>query len=130
MTKEDQIISLLTEIRDSLKKPEPKKRGKVFVPPTRVEVGEYCAERGNSVSPADFVDHYTANGWMRGKVKVKDWRACVRTWEKKAKEVKKNNNGIGAEKGFPPNFDAGSQCNGGESFEACRVRAWQIHERS
>lgn len=52
-----------------------------FTPPTLEDVTAYCTERGNSVSPQKFLDHYEANGWMRGKTKVKDWRACVRTWE-------------------------------------------------
>lgn len=53
-----------------------------FTPPTLAEVDEYCKSRGNSVDPQRFLDHYEANGWMRGKTKIKDWRACVRTWEK------------------------------------------------
>ncbi|EGD46744.1 hypothetical protein Cpap_1283 [Ruminiclostridium papyrosolvens DSM 2782] len=53
-----------------------------FVPPTLEEVQDYCQERNNSVDAEKFVDHYIANGWMRGKSKVKDWKACVRTWEK------------------------------------------------
>lgn len=129
MNNEEKIIELLTEIRDSLKKPEPKKRGKVFTPPTPNEVERYCAERMNSVDVSEFIDHYTTNGWMRGKAKVKDWRACVRTWEKKAKEVKKNNNGIGAQKNYPPGFDPSKQCSSHESFEICKIRAWREYER-
>ena len=130
MNNEEQIIALLTEIRDSLKKPEPKKRGKVFVPPELLEVKLYCTHRANKVDAEEFIAHYTANGWMRGKAKIKDWRACVVTWEKKAKEVKKNDNGLGANKDFPPNFDPSRQCGAGESIEKCRNRAWQIHERN
>lgn len=52
-----------------------------FVPPTIEEVKAYCLERGNKVDPQRFVDFYTANGWMRGKNRIKDWKACVRTWE-------------------------------------------------
>lgn len=130
MNKEDQIILLLTEIRDLLKPKEPKKRGKLFVPPELLEVQLYCTHRANKVDAEEFVNHYTANGWMRGKVKVKDWRACVRTWEKKAKEKKvANNNGIGAEKGYPPNFDPSKQCNSHESYETCKLRAWREYER-
>lgn len=55
---------------------------KNFVPPTLEEVRQYCLERGNGINPEQFIDHYQANGWMRGKNKIKDWRACVRTWEK------------------------------------------------
>ncbi len=53
-----------------------------FIPPSLQEVSDYCSERGNSVNPQKFLDHYEANGWVRGKTKIKDWKACVRTWEK------------------------------------------------
>ena len=52
------------------------------IPPQREDVLKYCKERNNGVPIDDFIDHYTTNGWMRGKTKVKDWRACIRTWEK------------------------------------------------
>lgn len=60
-------------------------REKRFVRPTVQEVAAYCHERGNSVDAQKFVDHYEANGWMRGKSHVKDWRACIRTWEQNDK---------------------------------------------
>lgn len=53
-----------------------------FTPPTVDQVREYCQERGNSVDPERFVNHYTSNGWKVGKAAMKDWRASVRTWEK------------------------------------------------
>lgn len=56
---------------------------KKFVPPSLEEVRTYCQERENNVDPQRFLDHYTASGWVRGKTPIKDWRACVRTWEKK-----------------------------------------------
>ena len=58
---------------------------KRFIPPTVEQVREYCLERGNDVDPQRFVDHYTSNGWMVGKNKMKDWKAAVRTWEKNSK---------------------------------------------
>lgn len=59
----------------------------IFVPPTVLEVAEYCAERKNNVSAEAFVDFYTANGWVQGKGKpIKDWKAAVRTWEKNEKK--------------------------------------------
>ena len=57
-----------------------------FIPPTLQEVEAYCFERANRVDPEAFVDHYAANGWMRGKSKIRDWRACVRTWEKSERD--------------------------------------------
>ena len=61
-----------------------------FKPPTVEEVTQYCAERGNAVDPMRFVDYYTANGWMVGKSKMKDWKAAVRNWENR--DRKENGN--------------------------------------
>jgi len=55
---------------------------KRFTPPTLQEVQDYCKERGNGVSAENFIDYYTANGWRVGKNPMKDWKACVRTWER------------------------------------------------
>jgi hypothetical protein len=55
---------------------------KRFVPPTLEEVRSYCQERKNNVNPEKFIDHYTSNGWMVGRNKMKDWKAAVRTWER------------------------------------------------
>ncbi|WP_424766271.1 DUF4373 domain-containing protein [Paenibacillus sp. sgz302251] len=57
-----------------------------FIPPLLEEVTAYCKERGKGVDPERWFDHYTANGWMVGKTKMKDWKAAVRTWEKNAKQ--------------------------------------------
>lgn len=57
----------------------PKK--KVFVKPTLEEVSQYCRDRGNKVNPQAFIDFYESKGWMVGKNHMKDWKACVRTWE-------------------------------------------------
>lgn len=54
-----------------------------FIPPTVEEVSEYCRERGNNVDAQCFVDFYSSKGWYVGKSKMKDWKASVRTWERK-----------------------------------------------
>lgn len=64
---------------------------KRFSPPTVDKVRDYCFERGNCVDPQRFVDYYTSNGWMVGKNKMKDWKAAVRTWEKKDDRKPKGN---------------------------------------
>jgi hypothetical protein len=61
---------------------EGKQKRTRFVPPTLEEVKAYCLERKNGVDAARFVDYYTANGWLVGKNKMKDWKAAVRTWER------------------------------------------------
>lgn len=55
---------------------------KKFVKPTPKEIQAYCDQRKNGLSGNEIFDHYEANGWVRGKTKIKDWKACVRTWEK------------------------------------------------
>ena len=60
------------------------KRGK-FIPPTIQEIAAYCLERTNGIDPKAFFNHYEANGWMRGRTKIRDWKACVRTWERASK---------------------------------------------
>lgn len=45
------------------------------------EVAAYCKERNNKVDPQRFWDFYEAKGWKIGKSPMKDWKACVRTWE-------------------------------------------------
>lgn len=58
-------------------------KAKRFTPPTLEEVREYCKERANGIDPQRFIDYYTANGWIQGKGKpIKDWKACIRTWER------------------------------------------------
>lgn len=60
-----------------------KNKSKKFIPPTLEEVKDYCFERNNQVDAEAFIDFYTSKGWMVGKNPMKDWKACVRTWEKR-----------------------------------------------
>lgn len=60
----------------------PAKKSKRFIPPAVEEVAVYCEERHNGIDAQAFVDHYAASGWMRGKTPIRDWKACVRTWER------------------------------------------------
>ena len=71
--------------KDSL---EQKGLPKKFTPPTVEEVRTYCQERGNSVDPEAFCDFYTSKGWKVGKNPMKDWKAAVRTWEKRDRRPK------------------------------------------
>ena len=59
----------------------PKKKER-FKAPTVEEVQEYCTERGNNIDAQHFIDYYSARGWMLGKNHIKDWKACIRTWER------------------------------------------------
>lgn len=45
----------------------------------------YCQERENGIDAEEFFDFYESKGWYVGKNKMKDWKACVRTWERNRK---------------------------------------------
>jgi hypothetical protein len=70
------------DIKDTLLKESIEKR-KRFTPPTVEEVEAYCKERGNKVNPQTFIDFYSSKGWKVGQNPMKDWKACVRTWEQR-----------------------------------------------
>ena len=55
-----------------------------FKKPSIEEIREYCLNRNNKVDAEQFYDFYESNGWMVGKNRMKDWKAAVRTWEKRA----------------------------------------------
>lgn len=61
-----------------------------FRKPTLDEVQAYCQERNNHVDAAQFIDYYESKGWMVGRNPMMDWKACVRTWERK--RVSRNDN--------------------------------------
>jgi len=63
---------------------------KLFKKPSVNDVELYCIERDNKIDAISFVNFYESKGWMVGKNKMKDWRACVRTWEMRAKNKKTN----------------------------------------
>ena len=63
---------------------------KYFKKPTLQEVENYCYERKkmgkNNVDSEAFYDFYESKDWKIGKNKMKDWKACVRTWERREKK--------------------------------------------
>ena len=78
-----------------------------FVPPSLEEVTAYCQERGNQINPQSFLDYYTANGWVQGKNRpIKDWKACVRTWEAR-ETTQRTNTGHVTTSGVKPGQSAG-----------------------
>jgi len=86
-----------------------------FTPPSLQEVEQYCRERKNSVDPETFVDFYTANGWVQsGNKKIKDWQACIRTWEKRERTAEP--------KSFQKGKFDGSDAKPGETWDAYQRR--------
>lgn len=63
---------------------------KRFVKPTLEEVKEYCLSRKNNIDAQQFIDFYESKGWKVGNQSMKDWKACVRTWEQRNKVENKS----------------------------------------
>lgn len=61
----------------------------VFKKPNKTEIIDYINEKQLKVDSETFFDHYESNGWKVGKVPMKDWKATLRNWDRKTKEVKK-----------------------------------------
>jgi len=87
---------------------EKKTMRKKFVKPQEHEVYNLMGElnaKGASFLSEDkvlnfarvFMDHYDSNGWIVGKVPMKDWQSTVRSWMRrewdKVKNQKQNTNG-------------------------------------
>ena len=58
-----------------------------FQKPSLEAIREYCSSRGNNVDAEQFFNFYESKGWVVGKSPMKDWKAAIRTWEKREKEV-------------------------------------------
>ena len=68
-----------------IEKPTKKQKEQIFEKPTIEEIKAYCMERKNNVDAQSFFDFYESKGWKVGAVKMKDWKASVRTWEQRQK---------------------------------------------
>lgn len=68
---------------------KPYKESKKFTKPTIEEIQQYCTERNNGINAEAFYDFYESKNWYVGKNKMVDWKACVRTWERREKTTTK-----------------------------------------
>lgn len=100
---DSQDIERRKKIEDSREKNN--NNGARFVPPTPEEVQAYCDERDNHINANEFVDFYSSKGWMIGKNKMKDWKAAVRTWESKRKQVHQSDIEMGGIEDKEMSFD-------------------------
>ena len=71
---------------------ESKSKSKLFIKPTIDEIKNYCLERKNNVNAESFSNYYEARGWKLKTGAIKDWKACVRTWEGNDYKTPKQNN--------------------------------------
>jgi hypothetical protein len=86
-------------------------RAKRFTPPSVDEIREYCRQRQNSVDAAQFADYYAARGWRVGSGTMRDWRAAVRTWERRETNTENHSAGPRRSASACPGRDYGSLCD-------------------
>ena len=60
-----------------------KEKSVSFKKPTVSDIKDYCLERKNNIDAETFYDFYESKNWKIGKSSMKNWKACVRTWEKR-----------------------------------------------
>jgi hypothetical protein len=64
---------------------------KRFKPPSLDEVKAYAGTVENGAGCAGrFFDHYTANGWKKGRVPMKCWQAAFRNWVSREPDMRHN----------------------------------------
>lgn len=54
-----------------------------FIKPTVEEIQSYIDEKSYNIDAEKFFDHYESVGWMVGRNHMKDWKACVRNWNRR-----------------------------------------------
>jgi len=84
-TMSDKSIEIRDKSIDTLKRVEKNPAKPSFSPPSIEEVKSYCSERKNGIDAERFIDFYASKGWLIGKSKMKDWKAAIRTWERRDK---------------------------------------------
>ena len=62
----------------------------LFKKPTVEEIKNYCLEKNYNIDANTFYDFYESKNWYIGKNKMKDWKACIRTWVKRQEPKKEN----------------------------------------
>ena len=94
-------IEIETDIKENNTLTSVKESGR-FSKPSVEEIAAYCAERKNGIDAQYFFDWYESRGWRLGRAQtpVRDWRACVRTWERKDNENPASKNKNKSKPGF------------------------------
>ena len=65
---------------------KPRKTQSVFIKPTIDEIKDYCLERKNNIDAEHFFNFYETRAWKD----IKNWKACVITWEKNKNKFSNN----------------------------------------
>ena len=83
VTNRHESSQIQVQVQEQIQRQVKKSESKAFRAPSVDEVRAYCSERGNDVDAEHFVAYYQSNGWKVGRNPMKDWKAAVRSWEKR-----------------------------------------------
>lgn len=76
----------LTDNKQEVKKEKKERNIGAFAKPTLDEVTSFITSKGWSVDPVAWYSHYESNGWRVGRNPMRNWRAAVLTWQRKASQ--------------------------------------------
>jgi hypothetical protein len=81
--KKDNTLDSSRDIKENRVKESQEPKRKIFVPPTLDDVIAYARERNSPADPEEFFNYHSANGWMIGRTKMRDWKRAFQYWERK-----------------------------------------------
>lgn len=79
--KDSECVSVIKDIDNS------ELQVKKYSNPSLEEVKVFIKENNYAVNADTWFNYYTSNGWKVGRNSMKDWKACVRTWNAKEKPI-------------------------------------------
>ena len=82
MTVNDNVNLDIDKKEEIKNKKEDKNKNKRFIKPSLDEIKSYIDENNLNVNAQYWFDYYESNGWRVGKNPMKDWKACIRRWNK------------------------------------------------
>jgi len=77
------VTPYIKDKKDTIQKKGTSSSFSRFKKPTLSELTDYIKGNAYNVDPEAFIDFYESKGWQIGKNTMKDWRAAVRTWNRK-----------------------------------------------
>jgi hypothetical protein len=81
------IDNINNNIKENIKR-------KKFIKPSIENIKNYCLEIDSKIDSQRFFDYYEANGWVAGKVSMKDWKAAIRNWTRNNFNTNQSNSTI------------------------------------
>jgi len=86
MENQDELVIKINSNKDSISN---KERGARFTPPTINEIRAVIVDKKLSCEAEGFFNHYTSNGWMVGRNKMKSWTHALYGWNEREKKFNK-----------------------------------------